>query len=67
MDTPLFWNQGGSDYNADELIKTMSEVVPVGRIGRPEEVASLAAWLLVDGPEIITGANFVADGALTLV
>lgn len=67
MDTPLFWNQGGADYDADELIKTMSGVIPVGRLGRPDEVAALAAWLLLDGPEIITGANIVADGALTLV
>jgi NAD(P)-dependent dehydrogenase (short-subunit alcohol dehydrogenase family) len=37
----------------------------VGRVGRPEDIASLAAYLI--GPEsgFITGANFVADGGMT--
>ncbi|MSP67858.1 MAG: glucose 1-dehydrogenase [Alphaproteobacteria bacterium] len=38
---------------------------PVGRVGVPEDVASLACYLL--GPEagFITGANFVVDGGMT--
>lgn len=38
---------------------------PVGRVGTPEDVASLAAFLL--GPEsgFITGAEFVIDGGVT--
>lgn len=38
---------------------------PVGRVGVPEDVASLAAWLL--GPEsgFVTGAEFISDGGMT--
>jgi len=38
---------------------------PVGRVGRPEDVAALIAWLL--GPEsgFVTGAEFVTDGGMT--
>ncbi|MDI3309265.1 MAG: SDR family oxidoreductase, partial [Acetobacteraceae bacterium] len=38
---------------------------PAGRVGQPEDVASLAAWLL--GPEsgFVTGAEFVIDGGMT--
>lgn len=38
---------------------------PAGRVGRPEDVAALAAWLL--GPEsgFVTGAEFVLDGGMT--
>lgn len=38
---------------------------PVGRVGRPEDVAALVAWLL--GPEsgFMTGAELVLDGGMT--
>ncbi|MDX6749718.1 SDR family oxidoreductase [Geminicoccaceae bacterium 1502E] len=38
---------------------------PAGRVGRPEDVAALASWLV--GPEsgFVTGAEFVVDGGMT--
>ena len=38
---------------------------PAGRVGRPADIAALAAWLL--GPEsgFVTGAEFVSDGGMT--
>jgi NAD(P)-dependent dehydrogenase (short-subunit alcohol dehydrogenase family) len=38
---------------------------PVGRVGRPEDIAALVAWLV--GPEsgFVTGAELVADGGMT--
>jgi NAD(P)-dependent dehydrogenase (short-subunit alcohol dehydrogenase family) len=39
---------------------------PVGRVGKPDDIAEIAAWLL-DGKRsgFVTGANFVVDGGMT--
>lgn len=38
---------------------------PAGRVGRPEDVAACAAWLLSEGAGFVTGANVVLDGGMT--
>ena len=38
---------------------------PAGRVGRPEDVTSLAAYLISPEAGFITGANFVVDGGMT--
>lgn len=38
---------------------------PVGRIGRPEDIAGMAAYLLSDKAGFITGQDFVIDGGMT--
>lgn len=38
---------------------------PVGRIGQPEDVATLALFLISPESSFITGANFIVDGGMT--
>ena len=38
---------------------------PAGRIGRPEDIAELAAYLLSERAGFITGQDFVVDGGMT--
>jgi len=38
---------------------------PAGRVGRPEDISSLAAYLIRPEAGFITGANFVVDGGMT--
>lgn len=40
---------------------------PLGRLGRPEEIANMALWLLSDEASYATGGVFVVDGGLTAV
>jgi meso-butanediol dehydrogenase/(S,S)-butanediol dehydrogenase/diacetyl reductase len=43
----------------------MEAVTPIGRIGRPGDIASLAVFLASDDASYINGASIVADGGLT--
>ncbi len=38
---------------------------PAGRVGRPEDVAALVAWLAGAESGFVTGAEFVIDGGMT--
>ncbi len=49
----------------DEIINTMGLDVPVGRIGRPEELADLAVFLASERASYITGTTIQVDGGLT--
>lgn len=49
----------------DRLEKIVSRT-PMGRIGKPEEVASLAAYLAMDKSSYITGQNIAVDGGLSV-
>ncbi|MEU6309954.1 SDR family NAD(P)-dependent oxidoreductase [Streptomyces sp. NPDC047014] len=70
VDTPMA-NPGLLDpaHLTDEAREAMAElyrrVVPLGRVGRPEEVARLALFLTGEDSSYITGQPFVIDGGWT--
>ena len=45
-----------------KMKKQISEQIPIGRLGEPEEVADLALFLASDESKYITGTEIVIDG-----
>lgn len=53
------------DRFQDKLDTMQSAVNPLGRIGRPEEVADVVAWLCSDASSFVVGVALPVDGGAT--
>ncbi|MBC8152419.1 MAG: SDR family oxidoreductase [Bacteroidetes bacterium] len=51
---------------SDEAVIAFGKTHPLGRIGRPEEVANLVVWLCSDQASFITGESILVDGGYTI-
>ena len=49
----------------DELQSTISEQVPLGRIGATQDISSACLFLLSDAASFITGTELIVDGGCT--
>jgi NAD(P)-dependent dehydrogenase (short-subunit alcohol dehydrogenase family) len=52
----------GQRRRLDAMLKT----VPVGRLGRPEEIASPVVWLCSDAASLVVGHTLVVDGGYSI-
>jgi len=56
---------GGNADATAEIARRYAEMVPAGRIGRPEEAAETAVWLCSDAASYVTGHSMIVDGGWT--
>ena len=56
IDTPM------NAETSPEVLKHITSLIPMGRVGRPEEVAELVAWLTSDKLSFSTGAVYDISG-----
>jgi NAD(P)-dependent dehydrogenase (short-subunit alcohol dehydrogenase family) len=67
VDTPIIDGQFKTKEEADGARAFFSTITPLGRIGRPDEMASAILFLASDDSSFSTGIDLVADGGITQV
>lgn len=50
-----------------EGFEQLARSQPIGRMGRPDEIAALAAYLCSDEASFVTGSAYDIDGGMTLL
>ena len=53
--------------NQQEIFDKLSKSQPIGRMGKPEEVAALALYLCSDEAGFVTGCDYPIDGGFTRI
>ena len=64
IETPIFGRLGLEKSAADEVAKGFASLVPMKRLGQPEEVAGAVAFLASSDSSYITGVEINVDGGL---
>jgi NAD(P)-dependent dehydrogenase (short-subunit alcohol dehydrogenase family) len=63
---PGFFESEMTDLCRPGYLESLAERTPLGRIGRPEEIASVVVFLLSDAASFMTGSTVVVDGGLSI-
>ncbi len=56
----------GTQVMSEEAVEVIKRAMPIGRWGKPEEVASVVVFLASEDSSLITGQIVVVDGGYTL-
>lgn len=67
IDTPIFETVAKTRQEVEAIKQGFSSQVPLGRIGRPEEMAKAALFLASSDSSFSTGIDLVADGGMSQI
>jgi NAD(P)-dependent dehydrogenase (short-subunit alcohol dehydrogenase family) len=65
----LIWTPMADQMVAEgqgDALKAMEKTVPMGRVGRPEEIADTVLWLCSEAASYVTGQSISVDGGLVM-
>ncbi|BAS26662.1 SDR family oxidoreductase [Limnochorda pilosa] len=65
IETPMVMERGVAAGRQRETYEKIAGLHPIGRLGKPEEIAGMVVALLSDRASFVTGAVLPVDGALT--
>jgi NAD(P)-dependent dehydrogenase (short-subunit alcohol dehydrogenase family) len=64
-DTPMVDQMVAASPQPEKMRAALEAMIPMGRLGTPEELAAMAVYLASDESRFVTGAEFVFDGGYT--
>ena len=67
VDTPIIDLQFATKAETDKLRETFAQAIPLGRLGRPEELASAALFLASDDSSFVAGIDLPVDGGMAQI
>ncbi len=67
IDTPIFSNILQNEEQSEQFKKNIMNIVPMGRMGSPDEVAKVVSFLASDDSSYITGIELFVDGGLAQI
>ena len=67
IDTPGLNDLAASTGAGEQRLKMLSNSVPLGRLGRPDEIAKAVVFLASDDSSYITGTELFVDGGMAQV